>query len=251
VLDPSVTINNGANNGANHRSNHTPTTALTTAPTKARITAQIGAPVRVHSLKIVPNASSFFATVLLAALGLVCISASATPANHGGVPATARAACPSLMNHQMRTLRGQPLDLCQFQGKVTLIVNTASYCGFTQQYRSLEAIYRKYRSRGLVVIGFPANDFGAQEPGSNQEVAEFCERTFQVSFPMAEKTGVLGPNAHPLWLTLASRTNSPPKWNFHKYLVDRQGDKVEAFGSRVAPDSPEFIARVEALLTAR
>jgi glutathione peroxidase len=162
----------------------------------------------------------------------------------------AAAACPAILNHQTKTLRGQALDLCAYRGKVVVAVNTASYCGFTQQYKALEALQRKYRNRGLVVVGFPTNDFGAQEPGSNAEVAEFCERTFQVSFPMAEKSTLKGGAANPFFARLAEKSMSPAKWNFHKYVVDRTG-KVVAFASQVSPDSPEFVTNIELALAAK
>ncbi len=135
---------------------------------------------------------------------------------------------------------------------MVLVVNTASYCGYTEQYKGLQALYDKYQTRGLVVLGFPANDFGKQEPGSNAEVADFCERTFKVKFPMIEKTSVVGGAAgpaNPVYEGLFQVTGERPKWNFHKFLIARDGTSVKSFSSRVAPESDAFVADVEALLS--
>jgi glutathione peroxidase len=163
----------------------------------------------------------------------------------------AAAACPPLLDQRLATLKGEPANLCQYEGKVLVVVNTASYCGFTDQYKGLEALYQKYRSQGLVVLGVPSNDFGRQEPGSNAEVADFCERTYKVRFPMLEKSVVSGPDAIPLYKALAGKTGQAPKWNFHKYVVDRKGDPVEAFPSTVSPEDPKLVAAVEKALKAR
>ena len=158
------------------------------------------------------------------------------------------ASCTPLLDHRMTTLQGNPQDFCRYDGKVVLAVNTASYCGYTQQYASLEALYQKYKSRGLVVLGFPSNDFGKQEPGSNAEVADFCERTFRVKFPMFEKSRVAAGGANPFYEQLAKATGKTPQWNFHKYLVSRDGKIVESFASDVTPDSPAFVGELEKLL---
>ena len=145
-------------------------------------------------------------------------------------------------------LDGRSVDLGSYRGKVVLVVNTASYCGYTGQYEGLEALYRKYRDRGLVVLGFPSNDFGGQEPGTNREIAEFCRSTYGVEFPMFEKSSVTGVADNPLFADLAKRTGERPQWNFHKYLVDRRGEKVASFRSAVAPDSRELVVAIERLL---
>lgn len=186
------------------------------------------------------------ATGLLLMSLLVLLSAS--PAAHAA--GAAKAACDGPLNHRTKTLSGQPTDLCQYQGKVVLVVNTASYCGFTNQYEGLQSLYDTYKDRGLVVLGVPSNDFGAQEPGSNEQVKDFCERTYRVKFPMLEKSVVVGKEANPLHRQLAEATGQPPKWNFHKYLIDRNGKPVAAFGSRVAPLSAELKQTVERLLAA-
>jgi glutathione peroxidase len=143
-----------------------------------------------------------------------------------------------------------PLPLSQFKGKVILVVNTASNCGFTPQYEGLEALYRKYRDRGLVVLGVPSNDFGGQEPGSSDEIASFCRVNYGVTFPMAAKVHVTGENAHPFYRFARERFGLPgaPKWNFHKYLIAPDGRLVDYFHSHVAPDSPRLIKAIEALL---
>lgn len=164
----------------------------------------------------------------------------------------ATAACPELLNHEFNRLQtGKSETLCQYRGQVLLIVNTASYCGYTHQYEGLEALYRKYKDRGLVVLGFPSNDFGAQEPGSNHEIAEFCRLTYGVQFPMFEKSSVASLKANPLYVELAARTGQSPKWNFHKYLVDRDGNPAGTFASKVEPDDSELLEALEKLLAAK
>ncbi|HYR00077.1 MAG TPA: glutathione peroxidase [Casimicrobiaceae bacterium] len=166
-----------------------------------------------------------------------------------GGAGVAFAGCPPLLHHTFNSLQtGAPQSLCQYAGRVVLVVNTASYCGYTSQYEGLEALYRKYRERGLVVLGFPSNDFGAQEPGTNKEVAEFCRSTYGVEFPMFEKSSLAPPEAHPLYAQLAEKTGRAPRWNFHKYVVDRTGTYVVSFDSRVTPDSREFVGLIEKLL---
>ena len=159
--------------------------------------------------------------------------------------------CPALLDFRFASLQGKPQDLCQYRGKVVLVVNTASYCGYTEQYKGLQALHDKYQKRGLVVLGFPANDFGKQEPGSKAEVADFCERTFKVKFPMIEKTSVIsvsGRTANPVYEALFKATDERPQWNFHKFLVARDGATAKSFSSRVAPESDAFIAEIEARL---
>jgi glutathione peroxidase len=157
--------------------------------------------------------------------------------------------CPALLRHSFEGLQsGKPQSLCDFRGKVIVIVNTASYCGYTKQYEGLEALYRKYKDRGLVVIGFPSNDFGSQEPGSNKEIAEFCRTTYGVQFPMFEKTSVARLETQPLYATLVKATGQAPQWNFHKYVVDRTGTRIASFASAVDPSQREFVASIERLL---
>jgi glutathione peroxidase len=159
--------------------------------------------------------------------------------------------CPALLDRRMPRLQDEkPQDLCQYAGKVVVVVNTASYCGFTPQYKGLEALYKRYQPRGLVVLGFPSNDFGAQEPGSNQDIAAFCDNTFGVQFPMFSKTGVKGAGADPLYAELGRRTGQTPGWNFHKYVIGRDGETVRSYGSRVTPEDKAFVAEIERLLDA-
>ena len=154
-------------------------------------------------------------------------------------------ACPTLLDRKMDSIFEKPQSLCEYAGKVVLVVNTASECGYTPQYDGLEALYRKYKSRGLVVLGFPMNDFGSQEPGSNKEIAQFCVNQYASDFPMFAKTD-LGKN--PFYADLAKATGQAPKWNFHKYLVDRSGARVQSFGSAVTPEDPKLVAAIEKLL---
>lgn len=166
-------------------------------------------------------------------------------------PANA-ASCPELLQHTFPSLQdGTPQSLCQYQGKVILVVNTASFCGFTDQYGGLEALYRKYRAHGLVVLGFPSNDFGNQEPGDSKQIAKFCRRTYNVEFPMLEKSHVVGSQRTPFYAELARRSGQTPRWNFHKYLIDRAGSQVLGFESAVAPDDKQFLAALHKLLDAR
>jgi glutathione peroxidase len=154
-------------------------------------------------------------------------------------------ACPALIDRTMDTLLEKPQSLCDYAGKVILVVNTASECGYTPQYEGLEALYRRYKGRGLVVLGFPSNDFGGQEPGSNREIAAFCVNQYAIDFPMFAKTA-LKDNA--LYRDLAKASGAAPRWNFHKYLVDRRGRTVQSFDTRVEPGDPKLVAAIERLL---
>jgi glutathione peroxidase len=167
----------------------------------------------------------------------------------------ARAAdCPRLLDRQVPRLQDEkPQNLCQYAGKVVLVVNTASFCGYTSQYKSLEALHARYQGRGLVVLGFPSNDFGAQEPGSAKEIADFCENTFGVRFPMFAKSQVKagsGAGLNPLYADLARATGQAPKWNFHKYLIARDGRSVSSYPSDTDPMSGGFVRDIEKLLSA-
>jgi glutathione peroxidase len=148
------------------------------------------------------------------------------------------------------TLDGQPLPLAQFKGKVLLVVNTASKCGFTPQYKGLEALYGKYKDRGLVIIGVPSNDFGGQEPGNAVEIKNFCQLNYGVTFPMTSKQVVSGDYANPFykWVYSVLGFGSAPKWNFHKYLIDTHGMPVDYFASNTAPDSEKLTSSIEKLL---
>jgi glutathione peroxidase len=155
-------------------------------------------------------------------------------------------ACPAILQHQFNRLQDEtPQNLCQYAGKVVLVVNTASYCGYTGQYEGLEALYAKYQARGLVVLGFPSNDFGKQEPGSSKDIADFCFNTYGVKFPMFSKSVVSGANRSALYASLAKATEKSPKWNFHKYLIDRSGKEITSYPSDTTPGSPTLVAAIE------
>lgn len=169
------------------------------------------------------------------------------------LPAAAQAAaattCPAILRHQFPRLQDDaPQNLCQYAGKVVLVVNTASYCGFTGQYEGLEALYARYQAKGLVVLGFPSNDFGQQEPGSAKEIADFCFNTYGVKFPMLDKSVVVGPKRNALYAELAKATGVSPKWNFHKYLIDRRGKVVASYPSEVEPGNSQLVGALEAAL---
>jgi glutathione peroxidase len=155
-----------------------------------------------------------------------------------------------LLDHSFRRLASEDtVNLQQaYGGQVLLVVNTASKCGYTPQYEGLEALHAKYSARGFAVLGFPSNDFMGQEPGTEAEIQEFCTLTYGVKFPMFEKVQVRGRNAAPFYKALAAATGDKPAWNFHKYLIDRNGNVVASFGSRTKPDDPQLLARIEALL---
>jgi len=181
----------------------------------------------------------------LFALGLAAIS--------GGIaadPAPPAPACPPLLDLEVRRLAGEEaVNLCAaYRGQVILVVNTASKCGFTPQYEGLEALYRKYHDRGLVILGFPSNDFMKQEPGSEEEIQKFCRLTYSVEFPMFEKVSVSKGTANPLFERLVAAGAPYPKWNFYKYLIDRNGNYVDYFSSITAPESDKLLRAIEKLL---
>ena len=155
------------------------------------------------------------------------------------------AACPKVLQHIVARLQDEkPQNLCQFAGQVVVVVNTASFCGFTSQYKGLEALHAKYKERGLVVLGFPSNDF-SQEPESNAKIADFCENTFGVKFPMFVKTTVKGSGALPLFKQLAEQTGTSPKWNFYKYVISRDGKDIKSFSSMTGPQDKSFVQEIE------
>ena len=160
----------------------------------------------------------------------------------------------SIHDAAVKDIDGKPLTLDQYRGKVLLIVNVASHCGFTPQYKQLEAVYEKYKDKGFVVLGFPCNQFGKQEPGTDAEIKEFCSSKFNVTFPMFDKIDVNGPNRHPLYTSLAGKDSPYPgdiKWNFSKFLISRDGKILKRFESPVIPDSPEVTQSIEAALAAK
>ncbi|MGD0297679.1 MAG: glutathione peroxidase [Bryobacteraceae bacterium] len=157
-------------------------------------------------------------------------------------------AASSVYDFTLNSIDGQTAPLAAYKGKVLLLVNVASKCGFTPQYKGLEAVYEKYKDQGLVVIGFPANNFMAQEPGTNEEIKTFCSRTYNVSFPMYSKISVKGDDKAPLYQFLTEQKGGDIKWNFTKFLVGRDGTIVARFEPKVTPDSPEVIAAIEKAL---
>ena len=192
------------------------------------------------------SAAAFAALVLLTAPAAFA-QGTAAPAK----PATpeSSAACPALLQHTFPRLQDEkPQSLCQYAGRVLLVVNTASYCGFTSQYKGLETLNAKYKDRGLVVLGFPSNDF-AQETGSNTQIADFCENTFGVKFPMFAKTSVTGEQAAPLFKQLAALSGQKPRWNFYKYLIGRDGQVAGSYSSMTSPEDRALVRDIEKQLS--
>ena len=162
------------------------------------------------------------------------------------------AVCPALLQKTFNRLQDDaPQNRWQYAGKVLLVVNTASYCGFTPQYEGLEKLYANYGAQGLVVLGFPSNDFGQQEPGKGKDIADFCFNTYGVKFPMFEKSVVTGKNANPLFLELAKAGGGSPRWNFYKYLVGRDGKLIDSYSSMTAPDGSSIVSDVKKALAKR
>jgi glutathione peroxidase len=159
-------------------------------------------------------------------------------------------ACPEALSFKFRKLGGkETVNLCkEYKGKVVMIVNTASKCGFTPQYEGLESLYRKYKDRGFVILGFPSNDFGRQEPGTEKQIADFCKLTYGVEFPMFEKTRVAKRNADPIYQTLGRIAGEFPEWNFHKYIINREGKLIASFASRIKPQSDTVVGTITKLL---
>ena len=190
--------------------------------------------------------AAIFTVLILAGLAAPQGSAHAAAAAQGAAQAPS---CPVILHRTFNRLQDDaPQNLCQYAGKVILVVNTASYCGYTPQYKGLEELHAKYAARGLVVLGFPSNDFGKQEPGSSKEIAELCYNTYGVKFPMFAKSPVKGSAANPLHADLAKATGQEPKWNFTKYLIDRQGKVIAHFPSKVEPGDKALAAQIERAL---
>jgi len=197
------------------------------------------------SLAIWPQ--TFFFTLLM---GFHAAGHSATTAVAGTDAASA--ACPSLLQKTFNRLQDDaPQNLCQYAGKVLLVVNTASHCGFTVQYEGLEKLHSTYNDKGLVVLGFPSNDFGQQEPGKGKEIADFCFNTYGVKFPMFEKSSVSGKAANPLFSDLAKAGAGAPRWNFYKYLIGRDGKLVNSYSSMTKPDSGALVGDIKKALAQR
>lgn len=159
----------------------------------------------------------------------------------------ASAACSALYNHQFSTLQGEKINLCDYQDKPILVINTASKCGFTPQFEALEGLYKKYKDQGLLVIGFPSNDF-KQELSDDKQIGDFCKLTYSVKFPMITKTSVTGVNANAFYKQLSAKTGQSPSWNFFKYVVLPGGKDVYAFSSNVKPDAVEIVSKINSSL---
>jgi glutathione peroxidase len=202
----------------------------------------------VPAFSLAAVAASVASAALAAALGG---TPAASHAQAAVAAAAATAACPALLNQSFPRLQDEkPQQLCQYAGKVVLVVNTASYCGYTPQYQGLESLYSKYAGKGLVVLGFPSNDF-TQESNDKDKIADLCFNTYGVKFPMFSSSTVKGKDANPLFAQLAKDTGKQPAWNFNKYLIDRDGKAVAYYGSKTAPDSAELVGAIEKALSAR
>jgi len=167
---------------------------------------------------------------------------------------TIAASAGSVYDPAVKDIDGKDTSLKAYQGQVLLIVNVASKCGFTPQYKALEATYEKYKDKGFAVLGFPCNQFGSQEPGTDEEIKQFCSSKYSVTFPLFDKIDVNGPQRHPLYTLLAGEGSPYPgdiKWNFTKFLIGRDGKIIKRFDSRTTPDSPQVIAAIEAALAAK
>ncbi|MBA4182170.1 MAG: glutathione peroxidase [Anaerolinea sp.] len=170
-----------------------------------------------------------------AALVLIAMSTHAPAAN-------------SVHEFQMKSIDGKPVSLAEYKGKVVLFVNVASRCGYTPQYGGLESLYKKYRDQGFVIVGVPANNFGGQEPGTDEEIRQFCTRTYSVTFPMLSKVSVKGADMAPLYAYLTGAKGGDVKWNFTKFLVGKDGKVIDRFEPGVAPETPELSAAIQKAL---
>lgn len=189
---------------------------------------------------------------LMALVGAERASAQGAPAQASAPQAPAAANCAPLLNKTFLRLQDEkPQSLCQYSGKVLLVVNTASKCGFAGQFEGLEALYAKYKDQGLVVLGFPSADFMSQEYETGKQIADFCQNTYGVKFPMFAKTHVSGDNPNPLYADLIKATGTKPKWNFYKYLIGRDGKPLQVYHSGNNPQDASFVADIEKALAAK
>ena len=202
--------------------------------------------------------TSLARVALCAPFALALAAAAPSPGSRGPNPVRPASDAPSPLpasawDVTMTAINGRPMPFAQYRGRVLLVVNTASMCGFTPQYEGLQKLADTYQARGLTVIGVPSGDFAGQEFGSNAEIKDFCETRFGIRFPMTEKAVVTGERAVPFYRWAAERLGpqNTPQWNFHKYLVGRDGQLIAAFGSRVAPQSPQLTSAIETALAAR
>lgn len=193
--------------------------------------------------------------VMLAAAAAAAVGLGAA-GRLNAAPAEGAKEAPGVLNFKVKDIDGKDVSLSQYRGKVLLLVNVASFCGNTPQYASLEKLYQKYKDQGLVVLGFPANEFGKQEPGTNAEIKEFCTSKYHVSFPMFSKIVVKGEGQAPLYRYLTDKTTNPKyggniEWNFAKFLVNRKGEVVGRFSAMLDPAKPEVVEAIEKELQAR
>lgn len=156
----------------------------------------------------------------------------------------------SAHSFEFQTITGEALPLSQYKGHVVLVVNTASRCGFTPQYRDLQGLWQRFRARGFIVLGVPSNDFGGQEPGTEAQILDFCETNYAIDFPLTSKQVVIGPEAHPFyrWISEVAGEDARPRWNFHKYLIGPDGELVNVYSSKVGPLDSGLVAEIEGLL---
>lgn len=173
---------------------------------------------------------------LLALIALVITMSLPTPAAN------------TVHEFEMKSIDGKPVSLAAYKGKVVLFVNVASKCGYTPQYSGLESLYKKFKDQGFVIVGVPANNFGSQEPGTDAEIAQFCSRTYNVTFPMLSKVSVKGADMTPLYGYLTAAKGGDVKWNFTKFLVGKDGKVIERFESGVAPESPQLTSAIQQAL---
>jgi glutathione peroxidase len=201
-------------------------------------------------ITVIPGRKSAMAETITRRAALLAPMLLACMASARAAGATAKGAGMRGFDFDFTSIDGQPLPLAQYRGHPLLIVNTASFCGFTPQYEDLETLWRRYRERGLVVIGVPSNDFGQQEPGSAKEIKQFCESKFSVDFPLTDKEQVIGPQAHPFyrWIAAELGEGAAPRWNFHKYLIGPNGAIAGAWPSTVRPTDGLVTSEVEKLL---
>jgi glutathione peroxidase len=198
-----------------------------------------------------PRSKKGFSVMYRFVFTVIGLFVALSPAHSAPESPTTSANCPRVLQHTVARLQDEkPQNLCQYAGQVVVVINTASFCGFTSQYKGLEALHAKYKDRGLVVLGFPSNDF-SQEPDSNAKIADFCENTFGVKFPMFVKTTVRGPDALPLFKQLTAQTGTAPKWNFYKYVISRDGKDIKSFSSMTGPQDKSFVQEIEKQLAVK
>ncbi len=189
--------------------------------------------------------------IALMAITIACSSSQPQQKKTEAAVSTATVAKADYLHIPFRTITGDTTNLAAYKGNVILLVNVASKCGHTPQYAGLESLYRKYKDRGFVILGFPANNFKQQEPGTDAEILNFCKTTYDVTFPLMSKISVEGPDQHPLYTYLTTQSPQPGKitWNFNKFLLDRNGRVVARFDTKVEPDDPQLVSKIEKFLT--